>query len=498
MAASSVQTGDPGSPSAGGRIPSEYAELSEYFDRFAATEPSWRRRNRYYHGLLRVVYRFHVPARASVLEIGCGSGDLLAALEPSAGLGIDISASMVALARERHPDIEFRQIAGEELDEARTFDYIVLSDLLPFVHDLLGLFEKVRRHSKPSTRVIVNSHSEVWRPILRLAEAFRLKPAKPTRNWVAPDDLRNVLELCGLELVTHTRRILMPKYVPLLSLFMNGIVANLWPFNYLCLTNWIVARIKPTESSSLPSVSVVCPCRNEAGHIPDLLARLPEIGSATELIFVEGGSSDDTRAVIEREIAAHPKQDIRLVDQPGSGKADAVRAGFAAAKHDVLLILDGDLSVSPEDLPKFVVALANGRGELINGSRLVYDVEPGAMRFLNLFGNKAFSWIFAVILRQRVKDTLCGTKALSRANYALIVEGRDYFGDFDPFGDFDLLLGAGRLGLKIVDLPVRYHARLYGRTNISRFGDGVRLLRMTLFAFSRFQIDIYRSASIAP
>jgi glycosyltransferase involved in cell wall biosynthesis len=282
--------------------------------------------------------------------------------------------------------------------------------------------------------------------------------------------------------------------VPLVSAFMNGVVASLWPFNHLCLTNWIVARVRPAADAAPATVSVVCPCRNEAGHVPELVARLPELGAGTELVFVEGGSHDDTRGAIQRAIAAHPEHDIRLVDQPGTGKADAVRAGFAAAKHDLLVILDGDLSVMPEDLPKFVSALVRGRGELINGSRLVYDVEPGAMRFLNLLGNKLFSWLFAAILRQRVKDTLCGTKALTRLNYERIASARDYFGDFDPFGDFDLLFGAGRLGLKIVDLPVRYHARRYGRTNISRFRHGLQLLRMTLFAFSRFQVQIYRDA----
>jgi glycosyltransferase involved in cell wall biosynthesis len=239
------------------------------------------------------------------------------------------------------------------------------------------------------------------------------------------------------------------------------------------------------------AVSVVCPCRNEEGHIAQLLERLPELGTDTEIIFVEGGSTDDTRGEIERQRDRYPDRDITLLDQPGKGKGDAVRTGFAVAKHDMLMILDGDLSVRPEDLPRFYRAIADGRGDLINGSRLVYDIEPGAMRFMNVLGNKVFSRLFRVATGQQVKDTLCGTKVLRRRDYERIAAGREYFGDFDPFGDFDLLFGAARINLKIVDMPVRYGARIYGDTNISRWRHGLLLLRMTVFAFWKFKVALF-------
>jgi glycosyltransferase involved in cell wall biosynthesis len=225
-----------------------------------------------------------------------------------------------------------------------------------------------------------------------------------------------------------------------------------------------------------------------------VIDRLPEFGEAVELVFVEGNSTDDTRGEILRQIELHPEHDIRLLDQPGRGKGDAVRTGFADAKHEVLMILDGDLSVAPEELPKFYRALVGGRAELVNGSRLVYDVEPGAMRFLNMLGNKIFSRTFKAITGQQVKDTLCGTKVLLRSDYERIRAGRAYFGEFDPFGDFDLLFGASRLGLKIVDLPVRYQPRTYGETNISRWRHGWLLLRMTLFAFWKFKVALFSRA----
>jgi SAM-dependent methyltransferase len=474
-------------------IPPAYAVIARAFDVFATHEDRWRKRNRTYHAQLERVARFHVPPGKRVLEIGCGSGDLLAALEPGVGVGIDVSVGMVQSARERHPELRIEQGTGESLDLGETFDYIVLSDLLPFVHDLQALFDRVAAHSHPRTRIVINTYNRAWRPIIGAAELLGLKPRKPIRNWVSLEDVVNLLGLAGFEVLTTSSRVLFPKQIPLLTIFLNGFVANLWPFNGLGLMHWIVARPQAVGRGE-ESVTVVCPCRNESGHVAELVRRLPRFGSALEVVWVEGNSTDDTRAVIEQVIAAHPDLDMRLVVQSGKGKGDAVRAGFAEARNDVLMILDGDLSVLPEDLPKFYRVLVEGRGEFINGSRLVYDMEPGSMRFLNVLGNKVFSRLFKAVTGQHVKDTLCGTKVLRRSDYEQVAEGRAYFGDFDPFGDFDLLFGASRLGLKIVDLPVRYHPRTYGTTNISRFRHGWLLLRMTVFAFWKFRVAIFKPA----
>jgi SAM-dependent methyltransferase len=486
-----VSADEPTAAAAESAVGREYDELAVFFDRFADAEARWRRRNRTYHDLIREIHRFQIPARRRVLEIGCGSGDLLAALEPTVGVGIDISARMLELAHERHPELRLERCPGEELRLGETFDTIVLSDLMPFVYDLTALFDRVAEHCHPETRIVIHSYSRLWRPLIRLAERIGLKPRKPIRNWVSPEDVRNLLELSDLEVLTLTRRVLMPKRVPLLAFLLNGLVANVWPFNQLCLTYWIVARPRPRGREEL-SVSVVCPCRNERGNIAELVERLPPLGTATELVFVEGGSTDGTAEEIESVIARNPARDISLVRQTGRGKGDAVRCGFAAASNELLMILDGDLSVRPEDLPKFYRACVERRGELVNGSRLVYDVEPGAMRALNLAGNKAFSVLFGRITGQQVKDTLCGTKVLRRSAYDRIAAGRAYFGEFDPFGDFDLLLGAARLNLKIVDVPVRYQPRVYGTTNISRWRHGLLLLRMIVFAFWKFRVGPVR------
>jgi SAM-dependent methyltransferase len=468
-----------------------YREIAVFFDRFVDADERWVRRNSTYHRLVLELYRALVQPGRRVLEIGAGTGGLLAGLDPAQGVGVDVSDGMVAHARRRHPRLRFEAAAGEDFELDETFDYIVLSDVVPYVHDLLRLFQNLRAHSHRRTRVVINSYNPLWRPLLGLAERLHLKPRKPIRNWVSPGDVRNLLELSGFEVVSSSSRILFPKYVPLLSAFLNSFVASLWPFTKLCVSYWIVARPAPERLGEL-SVTVVCPCRNEAGHVPQIVERVPEMGAGTELIFVEGGSTDDTRGVIEREIRERAGRDISLLVQPGKGKGDAVRVGFSAAKNDVLMILDGDLSVSPEDLPKFYEALVTNRGELINGSRLVYDMEEGSMRLLNMLGNKAFSYVFRAITGHHVKDTLCGTKVLHRDDYAAIAAGRSFFGDFDPFGDFDLLFGAARLNLKIVDLPVRYGARTYGQTNISRFRHGLLLLRMSVFAYWKFRVAIFR------
>ena len=471
-----------------------YEETASFFDRFSSEDAHWRRKNDGYHGAIEQIYRALIPADNSVLELGSGAGDLLAALRPSRGVGVDVSPRMVELARRRHSGLDFHVAPGESVDADGEFDYIVLSDVVPYVHDLLALFENAAAHSHRRTRVVINSYNPTWRPVLGLTERLGLRPRKPIRNWVSPGDVRNLLELSGFDVVSSSTRILLPKHVPVLSTVINSFLGSIWPFTKFGVSYWIVARPAPQPLGEL-SVTVVCPCRNEAGHVPQIVERTPEMGVGTELIFVEGGSTDDTREVIERQIELHPDRDISLLVQTGKGKGDAVRTGFAAAKNDVLMILDGDISVQPEDLPKFYEALASNRGELINGSRLVYDMEQGSMRFLNMLGNKAFSLVFKAITGHHVKDTLCGTKVLHRDDYETIAENRAYFGDFDPFGDFDLLFGAARLNLKIVDLPVRYGARTYGTTNISRFRHGLLLLRMSAFAFRKFRVGIFSRRS---
>jgi len=466
--------------------------IAGFFDNFAPAEARWRRRNRTYYRLIESIHRFLVPEGAAVLEIGSGGGDLLASLRPSRGVGIDVSEEMTKLARSRHPELEFVTAAGEQFVADERFDYVILSDLVPFAFDLEFLFRNVRSMSHMRTRVVIHSYSQLWRPLIQLAELLRLKPRKPIRNWVTPGDVRNLLELADLEVVSVSRQILWPKKLPLLTTLLNGLLGRIWGIRHLSLTWWVVAKPAGAPEGRDLSVSIVVPCRNEAGMIAEIIERTPELGSETELIFVEGASTDDTPDEIQRQIAAHPERRIVLHHQTGKGKGDAVRLGFAHARNELLMILDADLTVAPEDLPKFYRAVVEGHADFANGSRLVYDLQPGAMQFLNVLGNKFFSAVFSSLLEQPVKDTLCGTKVLRKSDYEAIARARAYFGDFDPFGDFDLLLGAARQRLRIVDVPVRYAARTYGETNISRFRHGSLLLQMAVFGFYKLKVKPVR------
>jgi SAM-dependent methyltransferase len=460
-----------------------------YFERIADKWDSWKSRNRYYYDEMRRLLTFLIPAGSQVLEVGCATGDELAAIQPSKGFGIDFSARMVRLARRKHPHLHFAAMSAEQMSFRNQFDYILACNLVGDLDDVQSAVRAMHRVSHPGTRLIITYYNYLWEPILKLGERLGLKRPVFLQNWLSLSDLKHVLTLGGFETITADHRVLLPIYIPLLSFLINGYIARLPGIGRLGLLTYLVARPNPQPIPvAAYSVSIIIPCRNERGTIEAAVLRTPVLGKYTELIFVDGNSTDGTPQEIERMIQAHPHRDIKLIHQgQGKGKGDAVRKGFAAASGDVLMILDADLTVAPEDMSRFYLALSEGHGEFINGSRMVYPLERQAMRFLNLLGNHFFSWAFTWILGQRFRDTLCGTKVILRKDYERLASGRSYFGDFDPFGDFDLILGAVKLNLKVCEVPVRYRARVYGETNISRFTHGLLLLRMTWVAARKFR-----------
>ncbi len=437
----------------------------------------------FYRKKLHEIYGFLIPPGRKVLELGCGRGDLLAALKPGEGVGVDWSPEMIRLGRDRHPHLRFVPADAHALFLDETFDVIILSDLINDVWDIQTILEAIRPLTTPATRIILNFHNRLWRGPLSLAGRLGLVRPALRQNWVNSEDVRNLLELTGFESLYTWTEVLWPFPTPIFERFCNRFLAKLWPFRHAALSNFIVARPRTApQPTKEPLVSVIVPARNEAGNIDEVVRRVPEMGRGTELIFVEGHSRDRTYAAIEAAIARNPDRSIQLLQQTGVGKGDAVRMGFAQATGDVLMILDADLTVPPESLPRFLDALQSGTGEFVNGVRLVYPMQKQAMRFLNLLGNKFFSWTFTWLVGQPIKDTLCGTKVLWSSDYRRISDNRHYFGDFDPFGDFDLLFGAAKLKLKIVDMPVRYASRSYGTTNIQRWRHGWLLLQMAWLA----------------
>ncbi len=467
----------------------EYADRRrQYWDDYAANFERWDGPRSYYHRKLIDLYRFLVPPGSRVLEIGCAGGDLLAALDPAYGVGVDLSGKMIERAREKYPHLNFYVQDAHELDADGPFDYIILSDLVNDLWDVQGVFELLRRHAHPGTRVGSNFYSRLWEIPRRIAEKIGLARPQLPQNWLTAEDVTNLLRLADFEPIRVSCEIMCPVRIPFIDTFLNRYLVRLWPFHWFGITNLVIARPAPQPPRDPePVVSVIVPARNEEGNIPAIFDRVPQMGARTELIFVEGNSSDDTYGAIEREIARRGDPRVKLFRQTGKGKGDAVRLGFAESSGDVLMILDADLSVPPEDLPRFYEAWRSAKGEFINGVRLVYPMEDGAMRPLNFLGNKFFSLAFTWLLSQSIKDTLCGTKVLGRAQYEVIAANRAYFGEIDPFGDFDLIFGAAKYHLKIVDLPVRYRERVYGETNIHRWSHGWLLLRMATLAMRRIK-----------
>ena len=466
-------------------------EVRRHADASAAERAKWRQRAKFFHGEDLHFLKFLIPEGARVLELGCSTGELLAALKPSFGVGVDLSSGAIEHARRAHPELQFQTGDIESAEFVRSlpgpFDFILIVDTLGSLDDCQLMFENLHGLCTRETRLIVGYFSHFWHPLLKLAEWLALKMPQPPQNVLALADVQALAGLADFEAVKSERRLLSPLRLFGLGRLINRFLAPLPLINALCLRHYTVCRSLRHLGPPPRSATVVIPARNERGNIEPAIRRMPRFADALEIIFVEGHSRDDTWSEIERVIAANPQLDIKALHQPGKGKADAVYAGFDIAKGDVLMILDADLTVPPEQLPKFWQAMESGKGEFVNGTRLVYPLEDQAMRFLNLIANMLFSQVFSWLLGQRFTDTLCGTKVLRRSDYLRLKAGRSYFGDFDPFGDFDLIFGASKLSLKIVEVPIRYASRSYGETQISRFRHGLLLLRMVWFAFLRIK-----------
>jgi len=456
-------------------------ELQNFYNSTAGSREKWRRRNRFYHHSLERYFSFIIPENSRVVEIGCGLGDLLNAVHPEDGLGIDFSPAILELAQKKHPGLRFFLADAEELTPDEKFDYVIMSDLAGCLWDVQKALHNIRNLCHSRTRLVISNFNYLWEPFMLLGELLHVKLSQPKQNWLSGADLDNLLQIEGFQVVTVQKKLLFPKYIPVFNFLVNRVLANLPLINSLDLVNLIIAR--PVREGEIEhTVSIIIPARNEKGNIEDAIRRTPFFGSSQEFIFVEGHSADQTFEEMLRVKAAYPQMDIKVLRQSGKGKGNAVREGFDAASGDVLMILDADLTTPPESLAGFYRALQQNKGEFINGCRLVYPMEQEAMRFLNYLANKIFGWLFSYLLGQRLKDTLCGTKVLFAKDYQTIKMNRAYFGDFDPFGDFDLLFGAAKLNLKFVEILVRYRDRTYGSTQISRFRHGLLLLKMCSFA----------------
>jgi SAM-dependent methyltransferase len=465
--------------------------LAQHFDELA---PDWDRfhgRNRECHRLEAALFGAFIHPGASILELGCATGHLLAELKPSFGLGIDLSPRMVELASNNHPQLSFRVSDALHYDTEERFDYIVADNLLEYIRDVPSLFRSCRRLLKPRGRLLLTSANPLWSRVFCTAARLGVDaPAFSKRGLLGQRDILNLLRDSGFEVVREARRVLMPMMIPWISSVINLGGGLLPVVRRLCLTQFLVARpvertAEPPDKASLGadlrySVSVVIPCYNEAESIEDCVRRVPRMGRFTEVIVVDDGSQDDTGERVRSEL--NRSVDIRLIGyRPNRGKGYAVRTGFEAARGDILMILDADSTVPPEDLPRFYYPLAEGKADFVNGTRMVYPLLRGSMKPMNAIGNRFFAKVVSWLIEAPLSDTLCGSKAFFREDYQHFPTGGD------PWGDFDWLFGAARRTCKIVEVPIHYAARRAGQSKMKALAHACALLRSSWEAFGRIK-----------
>ncbi|MFO7657448.1 MAG: glycosyltransferase [Bacteroidales bacterium] len=475
---------------------SNTGQLKNYYNQLASKRKKYLNRNSYYHRSIFKFFQMVIPRGASVLELGCATGDLIGKLEPARGVGLDISDEMIHLAREKYPKINFVCDDAEEFETSEKFDYIIISGIVGTVRNIQVLLEKAQKWMTTDTRVFIDFYNPLWYPLIKLGEKIGQKMPEKVINWLSVDDIENFMYISGYQVIKRKYLMFFPKYIPLVSYILNKLIGNLPVIRRLSLNSVVIARpMKPKEGSTEKFCSVVITCRDEEGNIEGLVTRIPKMGKNTEIIFVEGHSRDNTVGKIQEMIAKYPEKDIKILKQKGIGQGDAFRYGYDEAKGDFVIWLEADLTTPPEEAIHFWEAYINNTGEYVNGSRFIYKMDKSAMPLFNFLGNRFFGILFTSLLKQRFTDTLCGFKGISKKNYLKIRQQIDYFGDFDPFGDFELIFGAIRNNLKVAEIPVHYQPRQYGESKaygqsfFSFMKHAMLLLRMSFIAFRKFIIS---------
>jgi hypothetical protein len=464
----------------------------ELLDQNAHRRDQWISSNTYYYDYISRLLKYIITPKSSVLNYRCETGFFLDAVSPSRGVGVEISQPMVDIAHQRYPGLEFVCAEPKEYQAQKPFDYVLLNNISD-TPEVLEVLKNSRSQCHAQSRLVIYTYNYLWQPILEWASRKGMRMPTLEPNWLSVDDLKCFLGLAGFELLKTYRVVLAPKKIPLLSTLANRYLARLPLVSRLCMSVVLVARPVPVPiEKSKVTVSVIIPCKNERANVQSAVERIPDMGKHTEIVFCDDKSTDGTAEEVLRVSDLHPGKDIRLVPGPGICKAQNVWTGFRAAKGDVLMILDGDLAVMPEELPCFLEALADGHGDFINGSRMIYPMQGQAMKYTNFLGNKIFSMMFSFLFGHYIKDTLCGTKVLWNRDFKRIEDFIGTWGIEDLWGDFDLLFGASRLHLKVHDLPVHYQDRVYGTSKMKRvFWNGYRMFRMWCAAWKTLRQSYY-------
>lgn len=451
--------------------------VKEHFDEIAKDYDKWKRKNAFYYQSIKSFVRQNVRPSGTVLEVGCGTGEILASTKPARGVGIDVSPEMIKLASQKYPQYQFISSSIEDFQSEEKFDYIILIDVLDHVFDIMDVFESIYKLCHPRTKIILTTINPWWEPILKIMEKLGAKMPEGPHNFIEKRNISKIIELLNFSSNYSGYLLLFPKYIPILSYLANTVGVRLWGLNKISSVQYMILQPSVMNQIDLQlGCSVIIPCHNEEGNIEEAIRRIPKMGKATEIIVVNDGSTDQTSERVRRLEKEY--RNLKLIDYSSNkGKGHAVKLGFEAATQEVLMILDADLSVVPEELPRFFNPLNKGLCQFVNGTRLIYPMEGQAMRTLNLLGNKMFGLMMTFITNQNLTDTLCGTKAFYKSDYPYFKMGAD------RWGDFDLLFGAAKLGNRIIEVPVHYKERKFGRSKMKTFRHGVHLLRAMIKGF---------------
>ncbi len=468
--------------------------LRNFFDQLAPQRDYWIEKNTFYYQELTRLHQNLIPRGSRVLDIGCGTGNLLAAVTPSEGIGIDFSYEMVKRAQQKYPKLSFQVMDAHHLEFDRPFDYIILSNLVGYTEDIWQVFRQLQKVTHERSRIIITNYNYFWQPIVAAAEYLNQKMPDRIQNWLPQEFLIHFLSLNGFEIVKKGTYLHSPLDLGSLGRGINTALSVVPGVSRLGLIEYLVARPtflyekKPPEKS----VSIIVPTHQEAGNIETIIKTTPHIGKDTQLIFVDLPGKDGTAEKIKYEKKRYkgPLTITFIEQKEKNGKIGALRLGVKKATGDIILTYDADVTIPPADLYKFYLALVEGRAELINGTRLVYPTEKGAMRFLNHIANSFFAILFTWALGQHFTDTLCGSKGFFKKDFETFEKEHTSYDHLDKYGDYFLLLHAYTKNLQIAEVPVRYTQRKYGDTKLNRFSNGWEFFQMFIYFF--WQVKIQR------
>ena len=469
------------------------SSFSKKFYSFALTKnlDFWKEKNWYYHNLLRQIFKKYIPEGSKVLQIGYGLGDALAALYPQKAMSIDEDEELIDISKRRFPSIQFIKAKPEEVIVKGKYDYVIIPNSVAHFYDIQTVLEKTLKVLSKNSKVVMTATNPRWEQIFYILEKLKLKRPEDSRNWLRLADLRNIFEISGYDVEESGYSILIPAHIPFFSNLVNNFIKGSGFLAQFCVEEYIVARKAKLRRKKNLSCTVLIPCYNEEENIKQAIATVPKMGTKTEILVVDDGSSDKTAQVVKRVMKKN--KNLKLISyKPNQGKGYAVKKGFDAVVTDTMMIQDADMTVPPEELPRFFNLIAEGKADFVNGTRMIYPMEEEAMRQLNLVGNLIFSWIFSWLLGQKVTDTLCGTKALFKRDYKKIKMGGE------SWGDFDLLFGASENKLKIVDLPVHYKKRVAGKSKMKAFKHGLVLAKMCIVGLWRLKLMPLFKSSPSP